>query len=160
MTVVNNFAGAVTDLRSIAAKQFSDASAIVHTGPPAEIPETAPAKDREAGKKDQAKYAKAQSELAAAFKQLGDVDHTEKEHDGYADVVQLMKTTAATAFDVCLKIGTIMNALPVQTSTTQVIDFQPQQIAQIEALTGVLNALAALSPAALWQKTPEAAAAK
>ena len=100
-------------------------------------------------KKEQATW---QAQMASAFEQLGDAERKQSEAEGYDHVVALMKTTADTAKTVCTTIVEIMNALPTIGATSQAIAFGTTQREQIAALNGVLNALAALSPAAVWQK--------
>jgi hypothetical protein len=142
------FDQALGEIRTYAKNQFEGALPTASRTPTPTPPPTAPAADREIAKQKQAEEAKAQGTLASAFAQLGDVDRTEQKAKGYVDVVALMHTTATTAAQVCLKIGALMTTAPSGSVTDDVVN------ARINALSGVLTALAQLSPASLWADPP------
>jgi len=142
-----DFSGAVTAISTYAGGQFEPAYTKLTT-PPLKSPATELTPEQ---KKEQQAW---QGQMSASFKQLADARSQGQQQAGYDQVVALMTTTATTAATVCTQIVTIMNALPTSGSTTQQIAFQTNQINQINALREVLTALAALSPAAIWQSPP------
>jgi hypothetical protein len=137
-------------IRSYARSQFNTAKTRVDAGVANPPPGTSPDAAKEFLKQQQAEVARAQGQMAAAFAQIGDADEQERKAKGTADITALMKTTATTAAAVCVQIGSIMNTAPSSSTPQSELD------ARIAALSGVLDALAELSPAAFWQEPPPA----
>jgi hypothetical protein len=96
----------------------------------------------------------AQGKLSAAIAQLSSAETmsaAQKERDGYADIVALMGTTATQAAAIAAALATASNAItPGHANFTH-------QVEKVKALTGALQAMAQLSPAAVWQKPPDGA---
>lgn len=145
--MASDFTTAVTTVGTYAGGQF-DAAHHKLTTAPLNQPATSLSPEQ---KKEVQTW---QGQMAASFKQLGDARSQGQQQAGYDQVVALMTTTATTAATVCTQITTIMDALPTSSSNAQQIAFQSNQINQINALRDVLTALAALSPAAIWQSPP------
>jgi hypothetical protein len=138
---ITNLTGAIGDYRATAAKLFNDAHRII-AGPPEPTEEVKKQK---------------QGELAAAFSQLSTAEtmsSAQTGRDGYAQVVKLMTTTATAADAICVKLTALTSS--VDPTMTQL----QEQLQAIGALSNALQALAQISPAAVWQKgsTPGGAA--
>jgi hypothetical protein len=132
---VNNLDDAIALYRANAAKLFVEA----HDGLPPKPQESA-----EDNKK------RSQGQLQAAFSQLASaetMDSAQRGRAGYADIVKLMATTRITADVICGKLATFAGNLnPAVT--------QPQaEVELIKLLTAALQALAQISPTAVWQKS-------
>lgn len=104
---------------------------------------------------------KSQGKLGAALSQLSNAEamrSAQKGRDGYEQVVALMTTTAATAAAICNYLQTFVNlplgtVPPTPSLTPGSTDLQ-QNLDIIKTLTGALEALARISPSAVWQKPP------
>lgn len=144
-----DFASAAHNLRAYALDQFNAAFKKVVNFPPPRDPPGTRAEDKEAAKAAVAELAKAQGQMATAFSQIGDAEHQKAQAAGYTSVVALMGTTATTAASICARIAELMGA---GSSSAVAAD----AVAEIDALGRALTALAALSPASLWQGTPAA----
>jgi hypothetical protein len=144
-----DFASAANNIRAYALDQFNTAFKKVNVAPPSPLLSNATAEQKEAAKTQAAELAKAQGQMAAAFTQIGDADKQAARATGYASIVALMGTTATTAANICTRIEGLMGAA-TSTAVTQAA------VNEIDALGRALTALAALSPASLWQKAPSA----
>jgi oligoendopeptidase F len=151
-----NFASAAQNLRAYALDQFNSAFEKVNIPPLIPPPADAEAKDKETAKAKAAELAKAQGQLAVAFTQIGDADKQAAQATGYASIVALMGTTATSAASICARIADLMGPVSSGTSTSDPVT--QAAVNEIDALGRVLAALAALSPASLWQPPPPASA--
>lgn len=130
---VADFAGAIDQYEERAAELFNEAQESLH---------------RDKQDKD------AQGKLSAALSQLQSAEamrSAQQERDGYAEVVKLMVTTATEAALLAAKLNTAAAALAPGTANFT------QQADAVRALTGAVQALAQLSPAAVWRKPTEGA---
>jgi hypothetical protein len=96
-----------------------------------------------------------QGELMGAFSQLSNaarVQADESERAGMAAVVQLMQATADVAEKVCTKLVTVLHADPGDSGQPTQTEFQ-----FIDRLTSTLQALAELSPSAVWSSSAASA---
>jgi hypothetical protein len=128
---VADFAGAIGQYRQRALDMFNDAQETLHVN-----------KDD----KD------AQGKLAAGMSQLSSAETmtaAQKERDGYAEVVKLMGITAREAASIAAQLATASAAVNPGNANFS------QQVEKVKALSGALQALAQLSPAAVWKKTEE-----
>jgi hypothetical protein len=138
-----NLSDAIGTYRADAAKLFDDAhDALAH--PPAFPPPQPPPPPEtlDAFRK------RNQGQLAAAFSQLSTAEtmsSSQTGRDGYAQVVALMKTTEVAADSLCIKLAAAANQLDVTSATL------PEQLQIVEALTRAVQAVAQLSPSAVWQ---------
>lgn len=98
----------------------------------------------------------AQQTMASTAQQLGKAQgqvtqlaQQEQEADGYAQVVNLMTTVAGAASMLTGAIDSIVTNLENGTPT-----LEDHQIADrhIAAITGAINALASISPVAVWER--------
>ncbi len=128
MANITNLAGAIVEYRATAATLFNSASQRLAQNP----------NDTDA-----------QGKQAAAMSQLTNAETTlsaQLGRDGYAEVVKLMGTTATQAASIAAKLAAASYAItPGSTNFNH-------QVETVKALTGALQALAQLSPAAVWQK--------
>jgi hypothetical protein len=147
MTTATTYAEALAELQGYMLTQFNTARAgiagITVPAPPATLDD--------ATKKALGMW---QAQMSSSITQLGGVEGQRLANLGNADVAALMHTIATTAAAVCLKIGDLMTTTPAPPTTTQATINS-----EITTLTGVLTALANLSPAANWQQKPTGAAA-
>ncbi len=100
---------------------------------------------------DEKEIQQAQAKNTAAFSQLvtaAKLESEQRERDGYLAVVKLMQETAETADKVCTKLREVLHA-DAPGSLPQATD-----VPVIDALAGVLRALAELSPDSVWQTPP------
>jgi hypothetical protein len=132
---ITNLSGAINVYEADAAKLFSDAHASLAASGLAE---------------DVKK--RIQGQLAAAFSQLSTAEamrSAQQGRVGYEQVVELMKTTSATASAICAQL----NAFVVPPGTLSPTGPNLQEKLQIiKALTDALQALAQISPTPVWQK--------
>lgn len=129
---INKLDDAIGLYRADAAKLYVDA----HDGLPP-LPQESP--------EDTLK--RSQRQLQGAFSQLSSAETMEsaqRGREGYAEVVKLMTTTRITADVICGKLAGLATALDPAAA-------QPNHIADIRALTEALQALAQISPVAVWQ---------
>jgi hypothetical protein len=140
MTASSNFTTAIDEYSNAATGLMGAAKEVIPS------PATFPTIPEET---DDAKIKRAQGMLSSGLTQLeraAKLDSEERGRNGYADVVALMKTTATTAEAICARIrsmvGSPSTAWPTIDSTL------------MHDLTSALLALAQLSPAAAWAKTP------
>lgn len=133
-----NLTDAIDDYREDAATLF-DAAHLSLSGPPPAAP---PGEDPDQRRK------RFQGQLSAAFTQLSTAEtmlSAQQGRDGYAAVVELMKTTSTTAATICQSIASLTTTLVVGAASLQL------QIQIIDALNRSLTALAQLSPSAVWK---------
>jgi hypothetical protein len=126
------------DFKNAITTYSGDATTLFNTGhaalPPPSIPSGIPDDDRQK---------RAQGYLGAGFSQLGQaaqMESTQIGRDGYAAIVELMKTTSSTAHAICTRIQTIVAGGAISSA-----DF-----AVLSAMNEALKALAQLSPASVW----------
>jgi hypothetical protein len=133
---------AIEVVRVYALRQFNNAYAqIIALGdsPPANS-------TTEQKRQHAADLVKAQNEMAAALRQLGQVEDTISENRGrvgYDHLVTLMTTTQQTASDAYDKLKALTGVVSPSAAEQQ----------RITMLTNLLLALARLSPTQIWQKT-------
>jgi hypothetical protein len=144
-----DFATAANNIRAYALDQFNTAFTKVVSFPAPRDPPGTTVEDKEAAKTAAAALAKLQGQMATAFSQIGDAEHQKEQAAGYTSVVALMGTTATAAASICGRIAELMGA-------TGGGAVAPEAVAEIDALGRALTALAALSPASLWQVAPAA----
>jgi hypothetical protein len=96
-----------------------------------------------AGMSDQDKLARAQGYLGGGFSQLGQaaqMESTQTGREGYAAIVDLMKSTSSCAKAICTRIQNIVAGGAITTA----------DYAVIQALNETLKSLAQISPASVW----------
>lgn len=152
---MSDFEDAVGNYLGEAVDAFDAAYTEYQAGLPSPIPPLpAPLPEAEQKKLDaaKAKLSAAQARMSVAIKQLVFASQTLSDEDrrvGFKAVVKLMSATADTAQVVCTRLQSEFGPGQLQPSTDTE---QPQRVAM---LVSALQALANLSPIAVWQEDPE-----
>lgn len=138
-TNATDLASTAKNLRAYYLDQFNQAFAKANVAPPPPLPANATTEQKEAAKNAAAELAKAQSQLQQSFQQIADVDRK-------ATGVALLSTIEDTAARVKARI----KAIVPETSNSST-SMSQAHINELVALDGVLEALAVLAPASLWE---------